>query len=374
MIEGQYLQNNQQPPHQLHHHHHHHHHLQNNNTLANHNNNLNSTSIHANNNNNSSSSNATNHNTNNTSHHHNQHSKPPYSYISLIYMAINRSTSKCLTLNDIYQFIMTEFPYYRQNQQRWQNSIRHSLSFNDCFVRVPRSPDKPGKGSFWTLHPESGGMFENGCYLRRQKRFKCATGSTHSTSANASSTNATSVSETSTTNGTEARQQHSHSHNHNRTTPIGTTPIGSTTTAIRASAIGATANGTSAANGTSTNNGTSTTNGTSNNSSSSTSGSVNQKLANSSPIQGGANSAYGYYGDGAYQQYQQQQIAAPPASMMYDSQATGNHQYRDVGGAYYHHQSPYPGTHVASNASTWSPASYHSYHQSNGQLICYNNQ
>lgn len=65
------------------------------------------------------------------------------------------------------------FPFYRQNQQRWQNSIRHSLSFNDCFLKVPRSPDKPGKGSFWTLHPDSGNMFENGCYLRRQKRFKC---------------------------------------------------------------------------------------------------------------------------------------------------------------------------------------------------------
>src|SRR2546428_574773 len=30
-----------------------------------------------------------------------------------------------------------------------------------------------GKGSFWSLHPDSGNMFENGCYLRRQKRFKC---------------------------------------------------------------------------------------------------------------------------------------------------------------------------------------------------------
>jgi len=30
-----------------------------------------------------------------------------------------------------------------------------------------------GKGSYWTLHPDSGNMFENGCYLRRQKRFKC---------------------------------------------------------------------------------------------------------------------------------------------------------------------------------------------------------
>uniref|UniRef100_A0AAV2J2K5 Fork-head domain-containing protein n=1 Tax=Knipowitschia caucasica TaxID=637954 RepID=A0AAV2J2K5_KNICA len=100
------------------------------------------------------------------------HAKPPYSYISLITMAIQQSNSKMLTLNEIYQWIMDLFPYYRDNQQRWQNSIRHSLSFNDCFVKVARSPDKPGKGSYWTLHPQSGNMFENGCYLRRQKRFK----------------------------------------------------------------------------------------------------------------------------------------------------------------------------------------------------------
>lgn len=88
-------------------------------------------------------------------------------------MAIQQAPSKMLTLSEIYQWIMDLFPYYRQNQQRWQNSIRHSLSFNDCFIKVSRSPDKPGKGSYWALHPDSGNMFENGCYLRRQKRFKC---------------------------------------------------------------------------------------------------------------------------------------------------------------------------------------------------------
>ena len=101
------------------------------------------------------------------------HAKPPYSYISLITMAIQQSPNKMCTLSEIYQFIMDLFPFYRQNQQRWQNSIRHSLSFNDCFVKVPRTPDRPGKGSYWALHPDSGNMFENGCYLRRQKRFKC---------------------------------------------------------------------------------------------------------------------------------------------------------------------------------------------------------
>ena len=99
--------------------------------------------------------------------------KPPFSYISLITMAIQHSPHHMCTLSEIYQYIMENFPFYRSNQQRWQNSIRHSLSFNDCFVKVPRTPDKPGKGSFWGLHPESGNMFENGCFLRRQKRFKC---------------------------------------------------------------------------------------------------------------------------------------------------------------------------------------------------------
>lgn len=103
---------------------------------------------------------------------HQNHAKPPYSYISLITMAIQYSRNRMCTLAEIYDFISCLFPYYRQNKQRWQNSIRHSLSFNDCFVKVARGPERPGKGSFWTLHPESGNMFDNGCHLRRQKRFR----------------------------------------------------------------------------------------------------------------------------------------------------------------------------------------------------------
>ncbi|XP_013197103.1 fork head domain-containing protein FD4-like [Amyelois transitella] len=102
--------------------------------------------------------------------------KPPYSYISLTAMAIWSSPERMLPLSEIYRFITDRFPYYRRNTQRWQNSLRHNLSFNDCFVKVPRRPDRPGKGAYWTLHPQAFDMFENGSLLRRRKRFKLQKG------------------------------------------------------------------------------------------------------------------------------------------------------------------------------------------------------
>nr|XP_057922983.1 forkhead box protein E1 [Doryrhamphus excisus] len=101
-----------------------------------------------------------------------QRGKPPYSYIALISMAIASSPDRKLTLGGIYKFITERFPFYRDNSKKWQNSIRHNLTLNDCFIKIPREPGRPGKGNYWALDPNAEDMFESGSFLRRRKRFK----------------------------------------------------------------------------------------------------------------------------------------------------------------------------------------------------------
>ncbi|XP_034640919.1 forkhead box protein J1-B-like [Trachemys scripta elegans] len=94
--------------------------------------------------------------------------KPPYSYATLICMALRASKQAKVTLSAIYRWIMENFCYYRHAEPSWQNSIRHNLSLNKCFRKVPRQKDEPGKGGFWEIDPQYADMFVNGVFKRRR--------------------------------------------------------------------------------------------------------------------------------------------------------------------------------------------------------------
>lgn len=96
--------------------------------------------------------------------------KPQHSYIGLIAMAILSNPERKMVLSDIYQYILDNYPYFRNRGPGWRNSIRHNLSLNDCFVKAGRSAN--GKGHYWAIHPANIDDFRKGDFRRRKAQRK----------------------------------------------------------------------------------------------------------------------------------------------------------------------------------------------------------
>ncbi|KAI8443513.1 the Dna-binding domain of interleukin enhancer binding factor, partial [Phakopsora pachyrhizi] len=93
--------------------------------------------------------------------------KPIYSYAGLIGQAIMDSACKKASLNEIYSYISRNYPFYKMENPGWQNSIRHNLSLNESFMKVPRKPYEPGKGSYWAIVPGAEYQFVNGGFKKK---------------------------------------------------------------------------------------------------------------------------------------------------------------------------------------------------------------
>lgn len=58
--------------------------------------------------------------------------------------------------------------YYKKNECGWQNSIRHNLSLQPVFRKVPDVAMPGKKGCFWTIIPGEEWRFANGGWLKME--------------------------------------------------------------------------------------------------------------------------------------------------------------------------------------------------------------
>ncbi|XP_073537740.1 forkhead box protein I2-like [Phyllobates terribilis] len=102
--------------------------------------------------------------------------KPPYSYSALIAMALQNAPEKKLTLRQICNYVVDNFPYFT-SKNNWQKSIKDNLSYINCFKKVVRANGDPGKGAYWTINPNCATIFN---YNFKGKWKKCNKCSKHS--------------------------------------------------------------------------------------------------------------------------------------------------------------------------------------------------
>ncbi|XP_017467888.1 PREDICTED: fork head domain transcription factor slp1-like [Rhagoletis zephyria] len=79
--------------------------------------------------------------------------RPGFTFSAMVAMAIRSSPEKRLPLSAIQDWISDNFPYFRKDQHGWQSQVRHTLSTNSCFIKVPRPLDDPGRGNYWAINP-----------------------------------------------------------------------------------------------------------------------------------------------------------------------------------------------------------------------------
>ena len=89
------------------------------------------------------------------------------SYTEMIARAIFSGKGNMSTLQDIYEFLTENFPILKSRGKSWKNSVRHTLSLNEWFVKIPRTDN--GKSCYWSIHPIYLNRFRKGDFQKQRK-------------------------------------------------------------------------------------------------------------------------------------------------------------------------------------------------------------
>jgi hypothetical protein len=78
--------------------------------------------------------------------------RPSPSFACIIGQAILAASAGGLSLDHIYRYVETVYPFFEPGEAAWRNSVRHNLSIHKMFETIPRTEDHPpGKGGIWII-------------------------------------------------------------------------------------------------------------------------------------------------------------------------------------------------------------------------------
>ncbi|EGP90902.1 uncharacterized protein MYCGRDRAFT_31038, partial [Zymoseptoria tritici IPO323] len=68
-------------------------------------------------------------------------------YAQLLHRCLKEAPDHTLSLKEVYEWVLQHSQKARNKDRGWQNSVRHNLSMNAAFQKVPGVK----KGSLWRL-------------------------------------------------------------------------------------------------------------------------------------------------------------------------------------------------------------------------------
>jgi len=81
--------------------------------------------------------------------------RPSPSFACIIGQAILAASAGGLSLDHIYRYVETVYPFFEPGEAAWRNSVRHNLSIHKMFETIARTEDHPpGKGGIWVIRED----------------------------------------------------------------------------------------------------------------------------------------------------------------------------------------------------------------------------